>query len=298
VAVVIALGVGGGLLGLAIIFCDYWWSKPPGSYTGTGEFKLWLFLSVVQPAIWGAALVPLWSILRSLRQHWAPNKREIVATSAVFAALVLSFIVGSTSLSPIPNPLPHFQAKLLVLSLLAAAVGIAGAVGISLVHAALEGFAGREGSAETLLADYLRLREQLRRLLAIEGIIIGAAVLASGALRHAVLSYAPSANVHFLEPGMFPPEYILIYGAYFSGLLVLLYAPTFNRFLAVGRALRDRYASLGPPDSEGWSAAYDRRRKLEDLLELGMTTTGSFRTGVAIFAPLASGFLGLLVGGK
>jgi hypothetical protein len=94
----------------------------------------------------------------------------------------------------------------------------------------------------------------------------------------------------------FPKEHLLRYGAYFSLILALVYAPVYQRLVATGRRLLDDACPADEPVSRDWETSYDKRKKLEELLELGVTTSGSFRAAVAITAPLVSSIVGLLLG--
>jgi hypothetical protein len=89
---------------------------------------------------------------------------------------------------------------------------------------------------------------------------------------------------------------VLLYGAFFTLLLAVLYAPVYRRLLEQGRRLVDAVCPVPEPVSAEWSAAYEKRRKLEELLQLQLTTSASFRAGIAIAAPLGSSIFGLLIG--
>ena len=63
--------------------------------------------------------------------------------------------------------------------------------------------------------------------------MISLGTLARGASRHAFFAAGGS-------PADFPPEYVLLHGAYFTGLLALVYVPTYTR-LAGGRGAHPRF---------------------------------------------------------
>jgi hypothetical protein len=288
-----ALGVGGFLLGVLILFIDKPFVTTPKRLSDSGPFALWAWLIALQTGFWAAALQPLGAIVRELRPHFRPHRAEVVAPAAAFAALVVTFIVVANVARPLKNPLPNYHVKLVLLNLLGTSVALVGVIGISLVHAALADRFPRERTFdEHDLENLLRLQAQLRRLLALDGVIIGAAVLSSGALRNALLAYYKEIDPTF----SFPEEYVLVYGAFFSALLALVYAPAHERQRAVARRLRDAFAPLPSPHEPSWSASYDKRSKLEELFELQLTTTASFRTGVAILTPLSAAAFSLLFG--
>jgi hypothetical protein len=70
--------------------------------------------------------------------------------------------------------------------------------------------------------------------------MIGAATLASGALRIALIE-GQRTTAH-----AFPAAAVLAYGGYFTLLLVAVYAPAYSSLLALGRHLRTRSAERFP----------------------------------------------------
>ena len=141
-----------------------------------------------------------------------------------FAAAVLAFILIASIGHQFANPLPGFHTKILLLSVLGAAVALLGVIEITLAYAALDDLFPTSATFDQHdLENLLRLQWQLRRLLLHDGAIIGAAVLSSGALRHALLVYY---NTYKRHAGFsFPQEYVLLYGTFLSALLALVYAP-------------------------------------------------------------------------
>lgn len=85
-----------------------------------------------------------------------------------------------------------------------------------------------------------------------------------------------------------------IYGAFFT-MLALVYAPIYFTLLQVGRANVDAACKMAEPASTTWLATYEKRRKLEEHVQLEIATSASFRTGVAILAPLTSALVALLL---
>ena len=218
-------------------------------------------------------------------------------------------LVGFAVLAPlrltVHNPLPGQQTKFIILNLLGAAVALLGVAEMALVKAALQAEPARGGAAD--FVRFLELRGVLQRILAVEGTILGAAILVTGALRNAVNAYPGQLRAHpgflhhhpsqkdFLHAS-YPHEYLLLYGAYLTLLLALFYAPVYLRLLEAGRANLDAACPLGDPSSAGWTDSYEKRKKLQEYLQLEVTASASFRAGVAIFAPLASALVALLLG--
>jgi hypothetical protein len=274
----------------------------------SGEFHMWLFLIVAQTAFWAIAAAVLLApeMWRPLADLWPKARKTVVASVIAAGAPLVGIVVVASLYSHLDYPLPEHKWKVVALSLIGAAVALVGIAELALVKFALQhGPPGRGKSVD--IDRYLALREQLQRVLAIEGGIIGAAVLTTGALRNAVVAYTPSladfiannrafAHDHNIHASTFPREYVLIYGAFFTLLLALLYAPVYFRLLEVGREHVNAACKAEEPDSEAWLPAYEKRKKLEELLQLEVTTSAGFRSGVAILTPLGSALVALLLG--
>jgi hypothetical protein len=284
---IIALAICGGGVGYSIVRVG---GLGPSEFTTTGEFRLWLFLNTAQTAMWALATVALVRLLRSraLAASAQEARSSVMWTVAVASVPTVGFTLAALAQSNLSYPLPHHDAKLLVLNLLGSAVALAGVAVLARVHFALRHDAFEATAAG--VSDYLRLRAVLQQALAIEGAILGAAILAAGALRNVVVAW------HNGDDSTYPPEYVLLWGTFFTLLLALLYAPIYRRLLETGRRLVESSCPLEDPTSPDWLAAYEKRKRLEELLQLGITTSASFRSLIAITAPLASSIASLLIG--
>jgi len=142
--------------------------------------------------------------------------------------------------------------------------------------------------------DYLERKDALVRLLWVGGAIVFAATLSVGALRPALVAGDAAAAARF------PATYPTVYGLYLSGLLALVYVPTYMTFERVGRALQDLLVPPrnGPLDATDLVAYAAVRRDVEAALGLGTGPIASFKAGAFIFAPLASTIVAQLLPGS
>jgi hypothetical protein len=167
-------------------------------------------------------------------------------------------------------------------------VGVGAIIGVWLV-----GFAFRELSRDRFpsartLTHFLQLRDELNVLLAIVGAIVGLGTLATGALRNAVVAVGVR----------FPSQYVLIFGLYYSALIALAYAPSYVAMRAAGEAIRERSAPLVSPLDPTFADVVAKRKTLDELMQLNLSATSSFKAGVAILTPLAGSLVALLIGKK
>lgn len=226
--------------------------------------------------------------MRSLYSDFGANRRLIVGIVASAAAIVALVVGFEHFFSPfVPDyPLADHPTKLRILTGVGFLVALAALVGMWLVEAAIE--RRRSGQLMKELVEYLGLRDDLRRFLDTAAAVIGAATLSTGALRGVVVAEVPGAE--------FPPEYVLYYGAFFSVLLALAYAPALLACRVAGRQLADTLLPLPETKPESWTDWYTNRGALEALMELDVATSKGVRTGLAVAAPFVGSAVGLLLG--
>lgn len=299
------VGCAGACLGAVVLFADLpLWNGEARRFASRPEFLIWAFFVCAQAVAWALGSI---SVSRSLRDLWGSrhgHSRELVTSAVGFTALVVVLLLVS-SIQRNVYPLPHHQIKTVILTFLAYCVALASALGMWLIYAELQQMpsdntmfrpsTGSPGDAQTNetiddhgIARFLRLREHLRSLLAIQGLILGGGILATAALRNAILATHPGAT--------FSQESVLVYGAFLSSMMFLVYVPTYARLLHVGRSWRDTLLPVQAPTSTGWQKRYEQRTAFEDLLGLQIDTVSSLRAGVVILAPLAAAITGTLLG--
>jgi hypothetical protein len=280
--------IGAVLLTVAVLLSD--WRASPASerFVKNERFLIWAALLCAQSALWVILAPPIWRSLRRLLSEYGASRRllvEIGVSAAVIVALVVGFVVVFGSTAP-KYPLPHRATKLHILTGAGFLVTLLALVGMWLVEAAI----GRTGNNQRTKAmvEYLRLRADLGRFLSAAAAIIAAATLSTGALRGAVLANVPGEK--------FPPEYVLYYGAYFSALLALAYAPAYITCREAGRRLADALLPLPDDESGSWADWYANRKALEAMMELDIATSKGMQTGLAVAAPFLGSAIGLLLG--
>ncbi|MFC1989429.1 hypothetical protein ACFLVW_02535 [Chloroflexota bacterium] len=283
----IALASVGAIIGAVIILYPYRFvglTSQTQVLIAKPEFVLWLSINCVLTAFSAVIILPLWRSVIQFRKHFIGNKLEIVLSLAILLVLlsvptVPTFLdLLSSASDKFPQlPLQYFSLKILILTIFFGIfIGLLIATGIWLVNAALRSrFENIKPSKEDV-SRYLCYREYLQRYLWMGGVTLGLGILAAGAL----------SKLHITVGSQYPSLFVLVYGAYLTILLMLVYIPAYVSLTAVGRQLRDTIFPLPSLNSKSWTDAYLKRKHLEELLQLRITAGQNLRENIAILAPL------------
>jgi hypothetical protein len=133
----------------------------------------------------------------------------------------------------------------------------------------------------------MRLRRELRRLLAMFGAFLTLLVITTGLRRRTLLE---------LDPGLaLPAEQVLLYGLVFAVLLGLFYVVAAGAIDRRAEGLLDEFAPLPDPADAALSDLLRRRTDLASLTG-GGGSWRTFETTVVIAAPLLTALIGSAIG--
>lgn len=289
---VLAFGVGSvaflGGVGLLLVGSSE--TERSAEFVRSPGFVVWASAIAAQTAFWAVVALPLWQHLVRL---WRRTRRGRAAT-VVLAMLLALIVVGLPLVSlarQFPWPLWGHQTKIRILTAIGGLfVGVPALTGMTLVHQWVRHRATGTIDKDDLLAA-LEAREELLRFLSVAGAMIGLAVLAAGALRKATVpTFVPESD--------FPQEAVLLYGAFFTGLLLLVYVPAHLAVKQLATAVRDGYFRLSEmpePHADAFKPWIDKRGTLEDVLQLNVAPLQQLQASLFVLAPLLSGVITSLV---
>jgi hypothetical protein len=284
------VGLGGFLIGIGLLWFGSGQTTQSDKFVHTTGFAVWAASIGVQTAYWAVIAGPLWVDLAAAWRQAQPGRSAMLTLAG---ALVLILIVfPSFSLAgQVSWPLWGQGMKTRALTIIGGlVVGVPALSGIVLVQRDVSGReAGQIGRDDVSAA--LQARSKILRFLSIAGVVIGLAVLAAGALRKATVP-------GFVADSDFPQEGILLYGAFFTGLLLLVYVPAHLALKRLGMQIRDHYFPLSQmpaPDSDSFKGWLDKRTTLETLLQLNVTPSQQLQASLFILAPLISAVITSLV---
>jgi hypothetical protein len=130
----------------------------------------------------------------------------------------------------------------------------------------------------------LRLRRQLQRFLGALGLFLTLIVITVGARRRAVTSLGPTYQ--------FPPEFVILYGLVFAGLLALFHGVATYGLNQRAEQMLDCYAPVPSPDAADINGPLQRRQDLQTLLGATGAWGTSFQAAVIVVAPLLTAIIG------
>ncbi len=262
------------------------------------EVTVWCLLIAGQAALWFGFIIP---VIKKLWEYrwWKKISLELVFTIFIIVGLCLLFIQShqkTTDISSLPNfPInaPDFHRF---------KVNILNIAGILLIFPTLLGgyFVGHSfkqlkasvaaDSGTDSVKKFLKYKEDLNWFLTVVGLMVGGATLTTGAL-HRALSV--------LNTGYKPNSLlILLYGAYISGIVALIFIPAIIKAHATGSALREKLLPFPENEigGEEWIKWSENRSKLDAMLGLNKDVFDNLKVGLAILTPLAASAVSLFIG--
>lgn len=302
-----------GLAGFVVAFYVLRWDASVGveakRFSGTAQYRLWGLLLYTQTALWCALALPLW--VSVFRRGGRPKQFDITPEVLVKAAVVFGFLLWIYFSGGFEAPVkdlreflnPHHGKKLAVFSLGGLMVALLAMAGIWAAQGALEKLgdesrAAQEkgaAAAETVgrVEHFLALRSRVELYLLAAGTIIGAATLATGALRQAVIAHSPRYEHQFMV------QDVLGYGLIFSFLLALVYAPAYARLAQTRSLLLGELAPLpgqGAGGQKPWDEWNKERKAADEMLHANAGFFASMTGAVSILTPLLGSLVALLLG--
>jgi hypothetical protein len=259
-----------------------------------GKYALWSILigAVVGFAATAGACFVIWLIglLRLFDRIRARMVGAWVVTVLVVAVTVIVSLWrgGQAGAAPLDAEVAEATRPVTVVVWLCAVPGLVALLGLRNVAQQARQRAGHEKEpGECRLALVLRLRTELRRLLATFGVLLTLIVVATAARRDALVAADTTVQI--------PATLVILYGLLLAVLLGLFYAAASGPIDRLATELLDDVQTLGDPAAAGFSEAVRRRAELAGVMGSGGSWK-SFETGALIAAPLVSALVGGALG--
>jgi hypothetical protein len=271
------------------------WGEEP--VTPTPELEVWKVLLAAQVAAWTIfmgigirglgtldALFEKWPAIRSLLRSRSWRQEIVWFLALVYGSLSLLLVLGGIAGVRNPFLLAGQGWKIPLLHIVAGVAAFPFFVGLKWVQLCAE-----EDPIWSATADDVERLKSFRRYLrtatAAMGAVVALAVVSTGALRTAVVA---------ADRTPLPEEFVIIYGAFLSGVVGATYIYVFSSIEARARSMLEVAAPLPDPDlptADEFSTATKLRGELAQELELGGDPRKNLEGLIAVFAPLVGALI-------
>jgi hypothetical protein len=243
------------------------------------KIQLWLMCIIAQAALWVLSIFYLVSDLVRMKASMTAPARSMKAASTMLlppGLLMMGFVAQQFLRSPPlpPGTLGGYDISHLhwfgAAGMLVAGWAVWQMYWTSSVWEAE--FVSSESQAEKI-AKYLERREDVLRLLLLAAVVLALGTIAGAALRNAVNTDRHS--------DYFAEEYVVIYGAVYSLLLMVAYVPVYTKFFTTGLKLRERLCGKPPQSASDFKPWKETRDAIDD--SMGLTLSSAAALGPSAF---------------
>lgn len=297
---IVILGTIGFFLGGLLILCPaIFHGFDPA--TQTPEFLIWLFLVAVQASIWTVVTIPIWKVMRSLQGYLKKHFFQILMTAIPIGSLTsIMFIWGSRTIDTLNIPLVGISQKTNLLSGVGFIVAMASSICIWLIPFALKTVFENKSDAQKI-NEYLYLHTAFFRCLTIAATVVSVATLSSGLFWQFVSALCSSTEQicnlsNFQRSSVYSVEATILYGLFFSGILLLSYTSTYFALIAVARQLCETLLPMPELHSLEWEDWHYKHQKLQETLKLNVKTI-DYGAIATVLSPLFGSAISLLLRG-
>lgn len=304
-----------GSLGMLITFIIFFYNFPNASdkvgiaFVLRPEYVIWTFLHGILSCIVTVTFIPLWVLLfRFVNDQTRTESPEATRTTIfhlIFSGVILvaiifailSFITSLSSeyfdvMSYIPEnlfPRFFFIYGYTTLSSLPALLGILS------IHAAAQKISTKidipDQTREELFDlrdDLLKYRSLLQFCLLIAGIVLSMASITGIGYRAIFVGLKADGIENF------PVSHALIFGLFFTILLLLVYVPVHLTLTETSRKLRDAVCPI--TSVEMLQEAMPLRKQLDEMLQINVDFMSNLKHGFMTLAPFVSSLFASIIG--
>ena len=304
-----------GSLGMLITFVIFFYKFPNASdkvglaFVSRPEYIIWVFLHSILSCVTTITIVPLWGMLLGFTSDQLITEKSdenrtiinnlvlsgIILTAIIFAVLGLITSLSSVYFdveSYIPSnlfPRFYFIYGYTTLSSLPALLGILS------IHTATQKISTKidfpnqtKKELFNLRGNLLEYRSLLQVYLLIAGIILSLASITGVGYRAIFVGLKADGIENF------PVSHALIFGLFFTVLLLLVYIPVHLTLTETCRKLRDAICPI--TSIETLQEVMHLRKQLDEMLQINVDIMSSFKHGFMALAPFVSSLLASVVG--
>ncbi|MET0396293.1 MAG: hypothetical protein ABW277_05685 [Longimicrobiaceae bacterium] len=253
------------------------------------ERAIWCSLVAAQVALWTIMLPSLLAMLKEYREMLREHRSGAAILLTGLLLLFGAFLAGHGGLSDkLRFPVEWQEPKIKAISYIGLVPMLLSLLGIYAVSAAAEAAMLQIDDVRSHIFSFLKMRRDMRTFLTMAGLIIGTATLCTGALHRAL--------VVLNEGFVYNRTLVLLYGAFGSGVIALVYVPARLLMNRIGHGIVSRLLVQPLPDLDSlvkWRADMDA---LEDVLDLKTSIWEDLKDSLSLLYPLAGSAISVLLG--
>jgi len=270
--------------------------RDPYAHGGSDELAIWQVLLTGEVVVWALFAAVGFRMLKALREllpdalTYGRGRETAEFLSLVYGAVLLLLGLGFVAKLSSPTVLHGQQWKTAALHLVAGIAILPFLVALKWIQLCADEDGSWWSGTTSDIEFHRLLRKHLRTATMCLGAIIALAVVATGALRNAV-------EAAKLDP--LPQTFVVLYGAWFTGVVAAIYLYVFGALEKRGRLIVRSAAPLerrNLVDLHEDDATKRRRKELSEELELGGDPRKNLEGLVAVFSPLIGALLSQLGG--
>jgi len=288
-----ALGAMGFSFGIAVARVGVGETPYSAAFAKTAEFSVWSAITGFEVALWAICWAKANGIGREIRSRLP--KTSIWPFIVVIVALVAALRFALLFYPTVHTPVYGMRVRQVILQLTGILAAAPALFGIWRIQAWLRSpateipspLANVQPLSGRLITNTIFARETLKRLLLILSLMIGAVVFATGSLRSALIAAGST-------PSEFPATNVVLFGALFSAMLALLFAPAYVELRELQRRIRDSISRI-PDDGILPDSWHLERERLSALLQLDSSSLEAIRSATLLLGPFFTALVTLFV---
>jgi hypothetical protein len=304
-----------GSLGMIITFAIFFYNFPDASdkvgmaFVTRPEYVVWTFLHAVMSCVVTVSIIPLWNML--FRFVSAQIKTEtpkatrvtifnlvlsgFILTAIIFAVLGLITALSSQYFDQSPYIPKNLYNRFFFIYGYTTLASLPALLGILSIHTAAQKTSVKidlpEQTKENLFElrdDLLQYRSLLQVYLLVVGTILSMASITGVGFRAIFVGLDASGIENF------PVSHALIFGLFFTILLLLVYTPVHLTLTETSQKLRDNICPI--TSIETLPEVIAQRKYLDEMLQIDVDLISNFKHGFMTLAPFVSSLFVSIVG--
>ncbi len=280
--------------GITLLLDNWGGTNNEKLFIKTPEFLVWVVLVSILFAI--LPLCFIYGCLSFRELNWSILKKVeylipflISLSTLVFMFFLPSIIMYKFREGTPDYDLDSFQFKVRLVVFFSGIGVLPAIINLAFLNSYIKKICPRK---DNFLEEYFKVKKKLEVLIGIVGLIIGLGTLATGGLQNALTVFLKaSENIEQLP---FPRIFTIVYGGYFTTILIALYLNLERSLVKLAESFIKRHINLPRLSDKSWAETYEKRKQVEEWL--GLTSPWiNIKSILLVFTPLIGGLISYII---